>query len=113
MDYIINSMSLEAPLSTSETLDSIPIEKAQMELKNLGEAIAREVKTLKEASKVGIIITTLFNRNINYQDSTEVEKELNNIRELLLNLVDTAEIPEEADRLSIKEFIKKFELKNP
>lgn len=94
MDYIINSMSLEAPLSNRETLDSIPIEKAQMELKNLGEAIAREVKTLKEGSKVGIIITTLFNRNINYQDSTEVEKELNNIRELLLNLVDTAEIPE-------------------
>lgn len=113
MDYIINSMSLEAPILNRETLDNIPLEKAQLELKNLGEAIAREVKTLKEASKVGIIITTLFNRNINYLDSTEVEIELLNIRELLLNLVNTAEIPEEADKLLIEEFIKTFVFKNP
>mgnify|MGYP001243077649 CR=1 FL=1 len=113
MNYITKGMSLEAINPQERSPELIPIERAQLEIIQLGENIAKEIKNLKEASKVMIIITALFNNNLDFSNPELVSLEIDNVRKSLLEICDNAEIPEPEAILQLKEIIQSFDFGSP
>lgn len=113
MNYITKGMSLEAINPQERSPELIPIERAQLEIIQLGENIAKEIKNLKEASKVMIIITAIFNNNLDFSNPELVSLEIDNVRKSLLEICDNAEIPEPEAILQLKEIIQSFDFGSP
>lgn len=108
-------MTLEAPnlVNTLERSDEISIEQAQLELNSMGEAIAKEIKNMREVSRIGIVITALFNRGLDYTNQQEVISEIYAIKDLLIKLSEAAGIANGSDSDLIRNLISEFEYSIP